>query len=208
LPKKINTVITFDDGYKSWVTSAVPILRKLKLPATFFISSDFVGKPVEHERQFGKSRLGVGLRTSEMTGCLEREDVRRIAEYGFTVGGHTKSHSRLSDLQSEARVREEIVMDKKSLEQITAHEVKYFAYPYGAIDNSKVNLAKILREAGYRGAVTTISDFNTSSTDPYKLHRELTRASMSSWVFRAKVYGNTDALRHLWRFSIKIRGRD
>jgi peptidoglycan/xylan/chitin deacetylase (PgdA/CDA1 family) len=32
---KINTVITFDDGYKGWVTNALPLLKRLDLPAPF-----------------------------------------------------------------------------------------------------------------------------------------------------------------------------
>jgi peptidoglycan/xylan/chitin deacetylase (PgdA/CDA1 family) len=41
--EKINVVITFDDGYKSWVTNVLPALKELELPATFFVSSGFVG---------------------------------------------------------------------------------------------------------------------------------------------------------------------
>src|ERR671926_513204 len=35
--------LTFDDGYHSWHEVAAPILEALRLPATFFVCSGFVG---------------------------------------------------------------------------------------------------------------------------------------------------------------------
>ena len=59
--EKVNVVITFDDGYKSWVSCAVPILKELRLPATFFVSSGFVGLSKEDGADFMRSRLYINL---------------------------------------------------------------------------------------------------------------------------------------------------
>ena len=32
--------ITFDDGYENWYTLAFPIIKKLKVPVSFFISTN------------------------------------------------------------------------------------------------------------------------------------------------------------------------
>ena len=81
--------------------------------------------------------------------------------------------------------------------------------PYNLLQRAwDINLAEVLMEVGYRGAVTTISGFNTVGTNPYLLHREITDASMPGWVFRARVYGNYDAVRFLkQQIKISSQGR-
>lgn len=196
--EKINTVITFDDGFKSWVTDAIPVLKKLKLPATFFVSSAFVGLSKEDEAEFIRSRLML-TQTSHRraTGGLSLEDVRRIVEEGFTIGGHTLNHSNLAELQNSVQLRYEITEDKLRLEKITGTKIKYFSYPFGAYHNPQIDITKMLRESGYRGAVTTVPGFNSVRSNPYLLHRDITSALMAGPVFRARVYGNYDAVRFL-----------
>jgi peptidoglycan/xylan/chitin deacetylase (PgdA/CDA1 family) len=200
--EKINVVITFDDGYKSWVDDAIPVLKEFGLPATFFVTSGFVGLSREDEGEFIKSNLFSKLDSRRITGGLNFEDVRRIVEAGFTVGGHTLNHCNLAELRDNVQLRYEITEDKARLERITGREIEYFAYPSGAYHNPEIDLTEVLRESGYRGAVTTVSGFNTVGSNPYLLHRELTRASMPRRVYRARVYGNYDAvlfLKHLVR---------
>ena len=195
--EKINVVITFDDGYKSWVTDAVPILKEMGLPATFFISSGFVGLSKEDQSEFMRSKLFLELPPASISGGLNVEDVRKFVEEGFTVGGHTVNHCNLAELQDSVRLRYEIAEDKMRLEKIIGKQIDYFAYPFGAYQNPKLNLAEVLKESGYRGAVTTVSGFNTVSTRPYLLHREITYALMPTLVFRARAYGNYHAVRFL-----------
>jgi peptidoglycan/xylan/chitin deacetylase (PgdA/CDA1 family) len=44
-----NVVITFDDGYKDNFTNAYPVLKKYKVPATYFLATDYIDT--------GKSKL-------------------------------------------------------------------------------------------------------------------------------------------------------
>ena len=195
--QKINVVITFDDGYKSWFVHALPILQRLQLPATFFLSSGYIGLAKADEVEFMRSRLLVTPDPGRATIGLTINDVRKMAFEGFTIGGHTLSHCNLAEARDSGQLRYEIAEDKLRLERITGRKIEYFAYPSGAYHNPEIDVTEILRECGYRGAVTTVSGFNTVETNPYLLHRELTRASMSGQVFRARVYGNYDAVRFL-----------
>lgn len=202
--KKINTVITFDDGYMSWVSNAITILKKLELPATFFVSSGFVGLSKEDESEFLRSKMFLKHRPRQITGGLNTEDVRKITNEGFTAGGHTINHCILSGLRDSVQIRHEIAEDKKRLERITGKKVEYFAYPYGAYHNPEINLSKILSESGYKGAVTSASGFNNSESNPYLLHREITDACMPRQVFKARVLGNYDAVQFLKKWARKI----
>jgi peptidoglycan/xylan/chitin deacetylase (PgdA/CDA1 family) len=192
--KKINVVITFDDGYKSWLTHAVPVLKELGLPATFFVTSGFVGLSKEDEAEFMRSKLFVTIGPQKITKGLSFEDVRRIVKDGFTVGGHTLNHCNLGKLQDITQVRYEIAEDKMRLEKVTGVKAEYFAYPSGAYYNPEINLVGVLKESGYKGAVTTVAGFNNAKSNPFLLCRELTRASMPERVFRARVYGNYDVV--------------
>lgn len=205
--EKINVVITFDDGFKSWITCAVPILRKLELSATFFISAGFVGLSKDDETAFIHSNLKLEQSSHQRTtGGLTRDDVKRIADQGFTVGGHTLNHCNLSMLRDNIKLKYEIAEDKLALEKLTGTKINYFAYPSGAYLNPEINIVEILQKVGYRGAVTTTSGYNDACTNPYLLHRELTSASMAGQVFRARVYGNYDAvvtLKQLWSWNVR-----
>jgi peptidoglycan/xylan/chitin deacetylase (PgdA/CDA1 family) len=191
----INVVITFDDGYKSWITHAVPVLKRLSLPATFFISSGLVGLPTSEEAAFMQSKLLLPLELERKACGLSLQDVKRLVEEGFTVGGHTVNHYNLTKLQDEEQLRYEISEDRVRLQRMTGAKIEYFSYPFGAYQHPRISLIDVLRDSGYRGAVTTAPGFNSGDTSPYLLNRELTPALMPEWVFRARAYGNYDAVR-------------
>lgn len=195
---KVNVVITFDDGFKSWITHAVPILQRFGLPATFFISAGFIGLAGADEMDFIQSKLLLKQTPNNANAVgLTYDDVREIADKGFTIGGHTLNHCNLSELHDSDKIKYEITEDKLRLEKITGTRIDYFAYPSGAYKNQNINLTEVLKESGYRGAVTTVSGYNDANTNPYLLHRELTGAAMPTPVFKARVYGNYDAIQFL-----------
>ena len=199
--EKINVVITFDDGYKSWISFAIPVLKELGLSATFFVSSGFVGLSQEDEARFLGSKLFVSLGPRRITGGLSSGDVGRIVEEGFIIGGHTVNHCNLGKLRDSSQLRYEISEDKIRLEKLTGVKMEYFAYPSGAYYNPDIDLVEVLKESGYRGAVTAEPGFNRAGTGPYMLRRELTAASMPMRVFRARVYGNYDGVLFMKRLT-------
>lgn len=197
--ERVNIVITFDDGYRSWTSDVIPVLRELRLPATFFISSGFVGLSREAEATYLRSNLLLNPSHRSRSAGLRVQDIRQIAEEGFTIGGHTVNHCNMSELVDVAQLRHEVREDKLRLENYSGTSIEFFAYPLGVYGNAAFDVAAILREAGYRGAVTTISGFNHAESDPYRLRREVIWSSMDYVAFRARVYGNLDAVMFLKR---------
>jgi len=194
---KINTVITFDDGYKGWVANGLPVLKRLNLPATFFLSSGFVGLKKDDELTFVKNNLFVKLPFRKITGVLTFEDVRALAAEGFTIGGHTLNHCSLDSIKDTSKLRHELIEDKLRLEQLTGAKIDYFSYPTGAHTNPQINLINELVAAGYKGAVTINPGFNSSVTNRYLLHRDIVNDRMSLPIFKARAFGNIDAIRIL-----------
>ena len=200
--KQLNVVITFDDGYRSWIKTAVPVLKALKLPATFFVSSGFVGLSTADQSAYAKTQLRLSPASSSHVAGLSVAELRCLAEAGFTIGGHTVSHADLSATSDIGHLTREVVEDKKRLEGIVGKSIEFFAYPFGFCNNQVHSLPAILIEAGYRAAATTAPGFNNAASDRYFLHRELVGAGMPGLVFRARVHGNTDGVQWLRsRFS-------
>jgi hypothetical protein len=53
--------VTFDDGLKSCATGALPILAQLRIPATFYLVSDLMGRAVHILFPFQLDRIASGL---------------------------------------------------------------------------------------------------------------------------------------------------
>jgi peptidoglycan/xylan/chitin deacetylase (PgdA/CDA1 family) len=186
-PMRINVAITFDDGYRSWIDHAGPALRELGVPATFFVSSGLVGRSIADP--FWRNNVRC---ESVPTGSLDFAGIRGLAQQGFTIGSHTKNHVNVGEVNDETELRRELVTDKAALEAMTGARVDYFAYPFGTYQNSRIDVVRLLRESGFRGAVTTVSGPNTPATDRFLLRRDLVNPGLSRAAFAARVFGNHD----------------
>jgi peptidoglycan/xylan/chitin deacetylase (PgdA/CDA1 family) len=121
LPEK-SFVVTFDDGYASALTRAAPVLRELKVPAAFFINTEFMGG--SSEPLPGKKRL-----------FLTWDQVRELdADPLFTVQAHGLGHPRLTNLSPE-KIEEQLAGAQAKLREVLGGDRAWYAYPYGAFDD-------------------------------------------------------------------------
>ena len=106
-------VFTFDDGWKSQLTQALPVLVKHRVPATFFVLPGFDSKQPNH---------------------MSLDDFQTLADAGMSVQSHTINHAELPPLLRSNRgaAEAEVVESKQILEQFGG--VDYLAYPFGAFD--------------------------------------------------------------------------
>ncbi len=117
-------IITFDDGYKSDVRIALPLLQKYKAKAIFFIAIKNIG----------------------LDGFMNWEDVRLLNKCGMEIGSHSLTHPNFKLLTSE-EVEFELRESKRIIEEKVNCEIKSFAFPYGASSKYAVQLAMNL---GYK----------------------------------------------------------
>lgn len=172
--------ITFDDGYRDNFDNAAPVLEELKLPATFFVVTRWMGTDVlpwwDREQ---------GVRHSWMTW----DQVRSLHRRGFDIGAHTQTHADLGQL-SGTDAREEIVGSKVELENQLDAPVELFAYPYGGRDNlTEANRAQV-RAAGFRCCCSVVGGINAGGTDPFHLRR----IPISPWYTSPQQFGLEVAL--------------
>ena len=128
LPDKV-IAITFDDGYKSVYTNALPVMQKYHFPFTVFISTRLVGG----------------------SGFMSWNELREVAQQGNTIANHTASHPHLVrrlDNESEsnwhARVTQEMVGAEKVIRKKLGHTPGLLAYPYGEYDKRVESIAREL----------------------------------------------------------------
>jgi peptidoglycan/xylan/chitin deacetylase (PgdA/CDA1 family) len=191
--KKINILLTLDDGYASWYKEAVPILEKYNVPALFFISSGFIesGKNEAELEKFCKDRLLL----SEVSTPLSKEMLVEASKHPLvTIGGHSQTHPFFETISIEdAQV--EIVEDKKYLEELTGREIKAFAFPYGRSEY-KDDILRIIKDNGYQVAFTTHSDFYNYKQDIYLVPRS-NHGTVSPFVLRLWIMGAFDLVQKI-----------
>ena len=124
--------LTFDDGFRSWVTDVLPLLQRLGVRATFYICPGLLGK--QHWRVPGEpGRL------------LDEDEARFLSDAGMELGSHTLTHPDLRLVEGRERATE-LGGSKAAVEQITGRPCRTLAYPYGLYDE---NVTQAAAEAGY-----------------------------------------------------------
>ena len=98
---------------------------------------------------------------------LSWEEVKRMSRDGVEFGAHSVTHPNLLT-SSTSEARWEILHSKRDLERKLAKKAKFFAYPYGALENRVIRL---VREQGFEGAVNVSQTWVTRSDNPYLLAR-------------------------------------
>ncbi len=167
LPAK-PVVLTFDDGYATFHSIAVPTLKQYNYTATAFIITGLIG------------------RKEYMTW----EQVAELPSQGFEIGSHTVSHADLRFL-SGARLTREVAESRRELEQRTGVPVEFFCYPAGKYNDQTPDAVKA---AGYLGAVTTQYGPVTLQQSPFlwsrvRILRGETQASFAKKIRTASSEG-------------------
>jgi peptidoglycan/xylan/chitin deacetylase (PgdA/CDA1 family) len=180
-------VITFDDGYRSVLERAKPILDRHGYPGTLFVPTDWpddarpmrwkgidrwLGTPHEHEMR-----------------ALSWRELGELADAGWEIGSHTCSHPHLPDLDEDALARE-LSDSKAHIEAELGRPCSSLAYPYGSVDARVVGAT---REAGYGWAGTIPRVL--SSPDPLLWPRAAIYHDDDLRRFRAKVSPSLRRLR-------------
>ena len=115
-------------------------------------------------------QLGVTVEPDGESLMLEWENIRDMSAQGVGFGSHTVSHAILSKV-SPARAKREIEESKKIIEDHLRLPVKHFAYPIGRREDLSQPTKRMLCDAGYECAVTSIFGSNHCGQDVFELRR-------------------------------------
>lgn len=160
--------ITFDDGYWDNAAVAAVELKKYGLPATFFVTTDFIGTDTV---SWWDKKAGV---RSQWMGW---DDVRRLVHDGFEIGPHTMTHPDLSKL-STADASREIAGSMERLSAELGSSPELFAYPYGGKEQITDDQRELVRQLGFKCCASSYGGLVASGTDPFSLRRSAVDSTM------------------------------
>lgn len=136
---RLPVVITFDDGNQSDLEIAAPELTARDMKGIFFPCSDRIG--CNH--------------------YLGSEELRALAEAGFTVGSHGVAHVPWKGMAKQ-ELEVEVGQSKTEISEACGHPVTVAALPFGAYDAATLSA---LRAAGYEAVYS--SDPGLSQSDAW-----------------------------------------
>jgi peptidoglycan/xylan/chitin deacetylase (PgdA/CDA1 family) len=158
---RINILLTFDDGYASWVTNCHPILTRYEVKGLFFVNSGLLD--AASDRQLSNRFMSERLRITPKD-PLTWEGTQFLLREGHSIGGHTKTHADLASLEAPA-IKEEITLDKSALEQILQRELTDFAFPFGTKQHITPRAYDVVAECGFTHQYAAISGFWREAQD-------------------------------------------
>lgn len=172
--RDLSVAVTFDDGFQSVYTAALPILQEYQVPCSLFVTTGFVDAHVMSYPSHMPQRPGVS-----------RAELQRLAASGMVeIGGHTATHPRDLLGLSEERLRVELAVARQQLQDWTGQRVQHFAYPYSAHHPA---LEPLLERVGYQAAVGGRPWPVTRSSNPFNLPRVGTRRGATVLEFKLRL---------------------
>lgn len=177
-------VLTFDDGYADFATTALPLLERFGFPATLFVTTGWVAD------------AGANSAGRPLDRTLRWEQIRDIAQSGIEIGAHGHSHAALDEL-SDDDLRMELTHPRALLEDCIGKPVPTVAYPFGY---SSPRVRRAARAAGYSYGAAVRNIRATPAADPFRLPRLTIRRNTRPALFAEAVSGSGGGMMPLfWR---------
>ena len=157
--------VEFDDR-KSRVESERRIRTKLKTTPQEF-RSEIIGTLEERLER----RIFQDPAFPEIYQPLEWSDIKEMIESGLiSAGSHSHTHAVLTRCEPET-LRRELGLSREIIEKRTASRCQLFCYPNGNIGDFNEGTKRILKEAGYVCALTTVPGVNDRRSDLFEMKR-------------------------------------
>jgi len=166
LPDK-PVMITFDDGQLNNMTYALPLLERYGMQAIFSVVGVFIERA---EREHDPSPTYAYMTWADIQKAAE-SGYAEIQNHSYNLhGGQSRMGFTRRSGETQAAFHDSLVSDVSKMQrllQLNAGVVATcFTYPYGLTFKDS---ASLLKEAGFRGAMTCRERVNTITGDPEDL---------------------------------------
>jgi peptidoglycan/xylan/chitin deacetylase (PgdA/CDA1 family) len=196
LPDKL-ALVTFDDGFADFETSAAPALVDAGIAATLYVSTAYVGGVSSWLGPDGEQPM------------LTWDAIERVAAMGIEIGAHAHHHWALDELDDDG-AEMEIGVSKKLLDRHLGTPIRSFAYPHGYHSRK---IKAMVRRAGFDNACGVKEALSGPGDDEFALARIMLRGDASVEQLDALMRDSSRAPRHerlqtkAWRVARRTRAR-
>lgn len=116
--RRAAVAITFDDGYRHLLVSALPVLERFGFEATVFVPTKWIGQ------------ANVWDPPSECDlAIMNQAELREADARGLKVESHGHAHIDMRSA-SKGEIAEDLAFSRRLLQEITGREARYLAWPY------------------------------------------------------------------------------
>ena len=182
-----SVVITFDDGYRNFLTAALPRLIARNMHVSIFLITD----RIQPDNQSHVDEW----RESDDEKYLSWEEVKTLQQHGVEIGSHTCSHRKLSEIVP-VEAERELSVSHQTIAAHLSEATMPLAFPYGSYSDAVIAMT---RKLPYTCALTTDAGTNGHATDLHLLRRNLIGDDDDEALFAARVSGLTTLLQRARR---------
>jgi peptidoglycan/xylan/chitin deacetylase (PgdA/CDA1 family) len=186
---RAGVAITFDDGMRSVLQNALPVLRDHAAPAHVFVTTRAIDSGCSWPQDEG------GIAPYEMLGW---GDLEQLQAGGVCIESHTHSHPDMRSLE-QAQMQAECEQADLLIEQRLGRRPRFFAYPFGYHNPQVRDFARAHYQATLTTELRTLARHEDSAAlprlDSYYLRsawriRHLDTATVRGWLALRNVLRN------------------
>lgn len=186
LPDK-TVALTFDDGYTDAYETVFPLIRKLSIPITVFLTTNL-----------GKKWGGLERLTWDQI-----QEMHQSGSVSFEAHGY--DHTNLTSISDDSKkMGEEIETCWNDIFQHLGYRARYIAYAAGHKNDA---VKAFVKSAGFEAAFSITEGLIKKDDDLFSVKRTQVDRTMSFFLFRARLTGAIELNRKFVDFFRKIYGR-
>jgi peptidoglycan/xylan/chitin deacetylase (PgdA/CDA1 family) len=192
-----NLLLTFDDGFASNRRVAEEVLNPMGIQSLFFVISAFVDiAEGDDYRAFVARHIWPGLTPGAVPihwRNMTWDDLAWLLETGHTIGAHTRTHARLSELRHVDELKVEIIESADVLERNLGVKIEHFASPFGNL-NSFSPAALAIARRRFSFIYSGLRGDNACGAPPWALRRDAIAPDNSLGLVGALLEGGADII--------------
>jgi peptidoglycan/xylan/chitin deacetylase (PgdA/CDA1 family) len=173
--------LTFDDGYLSVFEAARPAMQEFGVPGCCYVSTGLVGTSRRFEHDAAHP-------LKEQFGVMSWEQVETLKREGWSIGGHTVNHARLSTLDSPT-LRQELEEPLRVLDQRLGLKHISMAYPFGQQADITAEGMQLAASLGYTACCSDFGGENFPSAGTFHIQRIELGGSHPTLAWKTRAHG-------------------